>query len=167
MNAKQGAEATIIAYPDRVVIQAHVLSGDVGGAASYTLLEVTPGGNVEVSRKGSDSAWADLDVPRTGTYFSEVTDAAGKGSRTQTVPVDQGFFDLAAKRGREERESKAQADAKRKQANADANVRAMAASNTAEAARAAQARRDGLFVGGILGALVVAGLVVLYLFLSR
>lgn len=65
-----------------------------------------------------------------------------------------------------EREFKAQADAKRKQANADATARAVAASSTAEAARAAQAHRHGLVVDGALGALMVAGLIVLYLLLQ-
>ncbi|MCL4808157.1 MAG: hypothetical protein KJ062_10260 [Thermoanaerobaculia bacterium] len=105
MNGKQGAEATIASYPNRVVVSVRILSGDVGGAASLKLFEVTPGGNIEVSRKGSDHGHEDLDVPRLGSYFAEITDARGKKYRTQTVSVEQGFFDLAEQRGVEERAS--------------------------------------------------------------
>ena len=77
---------------------------EVGGAASFVLVEVTSTGEVEVSCTGTDLPWCALTIPRPGTYFAEIADARGNRYRTQTVAVDRGFFELAAARGVEERE---------------------------------------------------------------
>lgn len=166
MNGKQGAEATIAAYPNRVVVSVRILSGDVGGAASLKLFEVTPGGNIEVFRMGSEHGHEDLDVPRPGSYFAEITDARGKKYRTQTVPVEQGFFDLAAKRGEEEREWKAKKDAKQK---TDREAAARLATGAAQTAQASKGDWSDAIAGfSILGIIVLAiGLVFLFRYLTR
>jgi|GEM_PF-3068894 hypothetical protein len=165
MNGKQGAEATIAAYPNRVVVSVRILSGNVGGAASLKLFEVTPGGNVEVSRKGSEHGQEDLEVPRPGSYYAEISDARGKKYRTQTVPVEQGFFDLAAKRAEEVEHHRAltlkrQAEAQRAKAQAAA---------AAQAAQASKAERNDVVAGfSILGIIVVAiALVFVFRYLTR
>ena len=120
-----GAKAEVQAFPDRVALEVPAQLPNNEGAASVTLFEVTPTGDVQIAQAGSASLWAHLPIPRPGMYFAEITDARRNKYRTQKVPVEQGFFDLAAQRWKEEREFKAQAEAKQMQANADAAARAV------------------------------------------
>lgn len=159
-----GAEAEVRVGEDVVQLQVDVRSGQIGGAAAYKLFEVTAAGDVEVARLGSDHPSAYLPVPRPGSYFAEVTDARGRKHRTQTLPVESAFFDLAVQRGRETREFKAKQDAQKKQAAQETAARAAAA---AQAAQAARTHQNELLVGGIVAVLVVAGLIVLYLLVFR
>ena len=162
-----GAEANVHVGEDVVQLHVEVRGGQIGGAAAYTLFEETKNGTVEISRLGSASPWAYLAVPQPGAYFAEVTDARGKKHRTQTLPVEPAFFDLAAQHGREARASREKHEARRKAEREAAARTAAVATKAAQEAREMQAHRNELLVGGVVAVVVVACLIALYHFVIR
>ena len=162
-----GAEAKVHVGEDVVQLAVEVRTGEIGGAASYTLYEATKTGAVEVSRLGSDSPWVYLAVPGPGAYFAEITDARGKKYRTQTLPVEPAFFDLAGQRGREARASREKHEAKKKAEREATGRAAAAAAKAAAEARGTEAHRNELLIGGTVAVLVVAAIIVLYHFVFR